>query len=129
MGPPVGQPGATLPVVRQALEKALLQSNHDFWVEAVPEIVRADQKCCKRRRIEAMQFFLQVYILVSCQGVVTPVLLAFLTVQMQQSFQMAQPAYHMCQKHSIHVASASCLLVSNLPLAFTRILLVSVTLL
>lgn len=122
----VGQPGAALPVVRQALERALLQSNGDFWVEAVPEIVRADQKCFKRRRIEAMQFFLRLYILVSCQGAATPVLLVFLTVQVRQSFQMVQPAYHMC-----HTTFCMCVLHFNQqpPLSFTHILLVNDTLL
>lgn len=81
---PTTQSGAALPVVRQALEGALLRSNRDFWVEVIPEIVRRDLKCFKRRRIEAMQLFLRLYILVSCQGVATPVLLVLLTVQVRQ---------------------------------------------
>ena len=67
--PPASQPGAPLPLVRQALERALLQSNDDFWDQHPTNKKDMAKQCPKRRRIQAMQFFLRLHILVACQGV------------------------------------------------------------
>ena len=66
--PPASQPTAPLPLVRQALERALLQSNEDFWIEHSPHLKDMAKQCPKRRSIQAMQFFLRLHILVACQG-------------------------------------------------------------
>ena len=63
---PISQHAAPLHVVRQALERALLHSNDDFW-DQNPPVDMANQ-CPKRRGIQAMQFFLRLHILVACQG-------------------------------------------------------------
>ena len=66
--PYASQPAAPLHVVRQALERALLQSNNDFWVENPTKPENMAKQCPKRRSIQAMQFFLRLHILVACQG-------------------------------------------------------------
>ncbi len=62
-------PAASLSVVRQALEKALLQDNEDFWAENPPDSNAMDQQDPFRRNKLAMQFFLRLHILVACKGV------------------------------------------------------------
>ena len=62
-------PAASLSVVRQALEKALLQDNEDFWAANPPDPNAMDQQDPFRRDKLAMQFFLRLHILVACKGV------------------------------------------------------------
>lgn len=61
-------PAASLRAVQQALEKALLQSNEDFWVENPPHSDAMDQQDPVRRNRLAVQLFLRLHILVACQG-------------------------------------------------------------
>ena len=61
-------PVASLNVVRQALEKALLQDNEDFWAANPPDPNAMDQQDPFRRNKLAMQFFLRLHILVACKG-------------------------------------------------------------
>ena len=55
-------------VVRQALEKALLQDNENFWAANPPDPNAMDQQDPFRRNKLAMQFFLRLHILVACKG-------------------------------------------------------------
>jgi len=61
-------PAASLTVVRQALEKALLQDNEDFWAAKPPNPDAMDLQDPFRRNKLAMQFFLRLHILVACKG-------------------------------------------------------------
>jgi len=61
-------PAASLTVVRQALEKALLQDNEDFWAANPPNPDAMDLQDPIRRNKLAMQFFLRLHILVACKG-------------------------------------------------------------
>ena len=61
-------PAASLHVVRQALEKALLQANEDFWTANPPDPNAMDQQDPFRRNKLAMQFFLRLHVLVACKG-------------------------------------------------------------
>ena len=61
-------PAASLNVVRQALEKALLQANEDFWAANPPDPNAMDQQDPFRRNKLAMQFFLRLHVLVACKG-------------------------------------------------------------
>ncbi len=61
-------PAASLTVVRQALEKALLQANEDFWAANPPNPDAMDLQDPFRRNKLAMQFFLRLHILVACKG-------------------------------------------------------------
>lgn len=86
---PDGQCPAPLPVVRQALERALLQNNDDFW-KKLPRIKREDmsKQCPKRRGVQAMQLFLRLHILVACKGtsLVNSCLPAVVACAMQSSW-------------------------------------------
>ena len=55
-------------MVRQALEKALLQANEDFWAANPPDPNAMDQQDPFRRNKLAMQFFLRLHVLVACKG-------------------------------------------------------------
>ncbi|KAL0036130.1 hypothetical protein WJX79_004586 [Trebouxia sp. C0005] len=61
-------PAASMSVVRQALEKALLQDNENFWAANPPDPNAMDQQDPFRRNKLAMQFFLRLHILVACKG-------------------------------------------------------------
>ncbi len=55
-------------MVQQALEKALLQDNEDFWAANPPDPNAMDLQDPFRRNKLAMQFFLRLHILVACKG-------------------------------------------------------------
>lgn len=65
---PTSQHAAPLHIVRQALERALLQTNDDFWDQNPTQPEDMAKQCPKRRGIQAMQFFLRLHILIACQG-------------------------------------------------------------
>lgn len=67
---PISQHAAPLHVVRQALERALLQSNDDFWDQNPTKPEDMAKQCPKRRGIQAMQVFLRLHILIACQGTI-----------------------------------------------------------
>ena len=60
---------ASLVVVRQALQRALLQDNLDFWRQNRPDPKKMDQQDVKRRNRLALQLFLRLHILVATHGV------------------------------------------------------------
>lgn len=93
--PPISQPAATLPVVRPALERALLQSNRRFWDEnPTAEDKMADQ-CPRRRSRQAMQFFLRLHILVACKGMAASIASSAVDTQHVLSIAASQDSYNM----------------------------------
>ena len=64
-------PAASRQTVQQALERALLQDNESFWEENQPAANAMDRQDSGRRNKLAVQLFLRLYILATCEG--TPV--------------------------------------------------------
>ena len=59
---------ASMPNVRQALERALWLSNLVFWKRNLPPRDAMDRQCLSRRNQLALQLFLRLHILVATKG-------------------------------------------------------------